>query len=210
MRVELKERAFESPEWVVLSPLERWLYVFLLSEVSGDSKLVSLKKVREFTGFSPETFQLQLSSLVSCGLVFVDLYGAISLPKWKLHIEPQQQGEDPAILEVFEFWKKTFKKRSQLTQDREKKIKARLKTWAISDLKNAILGCASSPYHQGENERGISYNGIELIFRNDEKVEQFINYFSASQEIEAEIEVVESELDDRADFYEKIRQRNGG
>ncbi len=34
-----------------------------------------------------------------------------------------------------------------------------------------------SPFHMGDNEKGAKYNGLDLILRNSEKVDQFIGYY---------------------------------
>lgn len=80
------------------------------------------------------------------------------------------------VCEIFQFWKDTMKLNGQthLTPNRERAINARLKEGYTTDrIKRAILGCASSPYHQGQNDSKTVYNDITLICRNGEKVEFF-------------------------------------
>ena len=77
---------------------------------------------------------------------------------------------------VFEFWKTTMKSpRSQLDAKRAKLIKAALKTgYTVEQLCDAITGCAKSPFHMGDNDRRAKFNGLDLILRNAEKIDQFI------------------------------------
>ena len=82
---------------------------------------------------------------------------------------------DDVVL-VFEFWKTAMKSpRSQLDSKRAKLIKAALKTgYTVEQLCDAITGCAKSPFHMGDNDRRAKYNGLDLILRNAEKIDQFI------------------------------------
>lgn len=77
--------------------------------------------------------------------------------------------------EVFDFWKTTFNLngRTLLTNERKAKIKARLKDYPIERIKNAILGCSTSPHHLGQNDSGTRYIDIELICRTGAKMEWF-------------------------------------
>lgn len=77
-------------------------------------------------------------------------------------------------LEVFEFWQKTLGYESRKFAPRKKIIVARLKEFSVDDLKKAILGVASSPFHRGENDTRTKYDDIPTIFRNAVKVEGHI------------------------------------
>lgn len=81
-----------------------------------------------------------------------------------------------SIAEVFEFWKSTFHHpKSVLDERRKRLIESRLKNFSVDDLKLAISGCANSEFHMGKNENGKIYDGIDLIFRNSDKVDFFIS-----------------------------------
>ena len=81
-------------------------------------------------------------------------------------------------LTIFNYWKEKLKhKKSLPTKDKLNKINARLKEgYTIEDCKQAIDGCANSEFHQGKNEGKKIYDSIGLIFRNGEKIEEFMNY----------------------------------
>lgn len=81
------------------------------------------------------------------------------------------------VVEVFEFWQTTLDHpTARLTSEREKKIKARLKSYSVEQIKDAILGCSLSPHHQGQNDRHQIYDDLELICRDDTHLEKFIGY----------------------------------
>lgn len=76
---------------------------------------------------------------------------------------------------IFAYWQATLKKeRHTLTDQRSKAIAARLKKYSVDQILRAIDGCACSPHHMGNNDTGTEYNDIELICRNDTKLEGFI------------------------------------
>jgi len=78
--------------------------------------------------------------------------------------------------EIFAFWKTTMSLNGStlLTPKRKQKIKQRLaEGYTIERIKNAIVGCSLSPFHNGQNDTRTKYNDIELICRSGEKVEFF-------------------------------------
>ena len=63
---------------------------------------------------------------------------------------------------------------AKLTAKRKRAISGRIKEgYTINDITQAIEGCASSPFHMGNNDRQTQYNDIELICRSGEKLEYF-------------------------------------
>jgi phage replication O-like protein O len=97
--------------------------------------------------------------------------------------KPKTPGEkrNADIREVFDHWRTVLEHSDgKFTDDRRRKIGARLTDgYTMAQLKRAIDGCRASPHHRGENPQGTIYDSIELIFRNGEKVEQFIGYLEA-------------------------------
>lgn len=81
-----------------------------------------------------------------------------------------------SIAEVFDHWRvKMGSPRSKLDNNRKTLITNALKNYTIDDLKQAVDGCAASPYHMGTNDRNTKYNGLDLILRNAEKIESFMS-----------------------------------
>jgi hypothetical protein len=88
---------------------------------------------------------------------------------------PQKRSAD-AVERLFEHWVFMFGKnprRCALGRVRRKVITEALALYDEETLEMAIEGCASSAWHAGENDRGKEFNDIELIFRNEAKVERF-------------------------------------
>lgn len=82
---------------------------------------------------------------------------------------------DGSIKEVFEYWQtRCGHERTRLTPDRRGKIKARLRSYSVADLKRAIDGAAESPFHQGDNPQQTRYDFIETIFKNDASTERLM------------------------------------
>ncbi len=79
------------------------------------------------------------------------------------------QKKEELTKEVFEYYCKTVKKLKVWDKKRKKMICARLKTWTLAELKEAIDGMANSKWHMKNGQ-----NSFELIFRNDVKVEEYI------------------------------------
>lgn len=84
--------------------------------------------------------------------------------------------------ELFQYWCEVMGKSistSKLTPKREKAINDRLKQgYTIDQIKTAILNCSQDPFSMnmpgGGNDRGKPFNDLELICRNGEKLESFL------------------------------------
>lgn len=82
------------------------------------------------------------------------------------------------VNEVFRHWLKATGRddgRTKLTSGRRAKIKTRLgEGYTIEELCSAVDGCLANPWNQGENPRNKRYDSVDLIFRNGEKVEGYM------------------------------------
>lgn len=59
---------------------------------------------------------------------------------------------------------------------RQNLISSRLRDgYTEDDLKLAIFGCTVSKWHQGQNDRNLIYDSIELIFRSADKIDKFMD-----------------------------------
>jgi uncharacterized phage protein (TIGR02220 family) len=87
-----------------------------------------------------------------------------------------EEGKQTPIQEVFSYWQQVMNHpRSKLTDDRKKKVKARLmEGYTVEDIKKAINGCKASPHHMGQNEHQTIYDDLELICRKGSKLEFFM------------------------------------
>lgn len=85
---------------------------------------------------------------------------------------------DPqVIIQVFEYWVETCKEgrgpKPLLSEDRKLLIASAIHDYGVQTCKDAIYGCSQSGWHMGQNPSGKKYNSLELIFRNEEKIERF-------------------------------------
>ena len=98
------------------------------------------------------------------------------------HIQTRQQSAKArkvsaeAIEQVFAYWKETVAPKSKAVLDDKRAIRI---GWAIHDYgiescKQAINGITNSEWHMGNNPQQKKYNGIDLIFRDADKIEGFI------------------------------------
>lgn len=80
------------------------------------------------------------------------------------------------VYEVFAYWQNVMgHPKAKLDRKRRDKITHRLKDgYSTDDLMRAIDGCAKSPHHMGQNDRGTVYDDIELICRDAPHVDKFI------------------------------------
>ena len=70
--------------------------------------------------------------------------------------------------------------RSKVDEGRKNKIREALDKYGytVDQLKNAIDGNKKSAWHQGGGPQGVIYDSIGLIFRNPEKIEEFLAKFN--------------------------------
>jgi hypothetical protein len=75
---------------------------------------------------------------------------------------------------VFELWKQLMNSpTSKLDKKRRRLIELALKSYSLGDCMWAVNGCASSPFHMGDNDKRQRYNSIELIFRDHDHIDKF-------------------------------------
>ena len=87
------------------------------------------------------------------------------------------------VQDIFEYWQRVMNHpKAKLDKKRKRIIKAALDLkYSTVDLKLAIDGCFNSPYHMGKNDNKQIYDDINLIFRDAEHIERFINYSKNEQ-----------------------------
>lgn len=80
-----------------------------------------------------------------------------------------------ATAQVFQHWKQTHGHPSaKLDVKREKTILDALKTYSAEDLCLAISGYKNSKWHMGENDRKTVFDGLHLLLRDAEHIDQGI------------------------------------
>lgn len=81
------------------------------------------------------------------------------------------------VARVFDGWKRTMGKPSstKLSVERERKIVQRLEDdYSVDDILLGVLGCSKTPHNMGDNDRNTTFNDIELICRNVQNLDRFI------------------------------------
>jgi len=83
---------------------------------------------------------------------------------------------ESAVQRVFDHWVWMMgksPKRVAMGPQRRRAIQRMLDLYPEDTLMLAIEGCAASPFHRGDNDRGRPFNDIELILRDEPHVERF-------------------------------------
>ncbi len=85
-------------------------------------------------------------------------------------------GKLSQIQEVFEHWQKVMQHpRARLDKKRKKLIETAINDgYTAAELKQAIDGCSLTPFNMGVNDRNQCYDGIDLIFRDADHIDRFI------------------------------------
>jgi hypothetical protein len=122
--------------------------------------------------------------------------------------QPNKQESLTPAEEVFEYWVATLKKRTgtKFGPKRRKAVEARLKDgYTVDDLKKAIRGCSITPHNMGVNDSGTVYDELELICRDETKVDRFVTNWE-TYETQGATTVVSS---GDAAFCDACRSHNG-
>ena len=100
------------------------------------------------------------------------------LPETETETETEKSQRQRHILVVFDYWKEVMgNKRAALDVKRKRVIGSMLDNgYSPEDLCKAIDGCSKSSFHMGLNDKGMKYNGLDLIMRSAEYVDKFIGY----------------------------------
>ena len=83
-----------------------------------------------------------------------------------------------SVADVFAAYKRHHPQ-SVLDAKRKRRIEMRLEDgFTAEDLIQAIEGCHVSPFHGGDNRDGRKYQSLELIMRDADHVEQFMELWN--------------------------------
>lgn len=119
--------------------------------------------------------------------------------------KPMPDESGGPVREIFDFWANVMGKTKQtkLTQERRKKIKARLNAnYTVDQIKQAIINCSNSRFHMGQNDGANLHNDLELICRNNTKLDNFLNSYGKGQGIGR------SQRDNSISSAERVRRAN--
>lgn len=141
--------------------------------------------------FSPTFPSSKLDAFEDQGIPFENPFGTISKTVVVTKPEPKPQPEQPlvdrrdaspdrdVVGEVFAYWQKTMNSPgSKLDDKRRKAIVNALKLYEPRQVCEAILGCSRSVWHMGQNDRHRKFNGLDLILRDAEHIDMFVELAS--------------------------------
>jgi hypothetical protein len=97
-------------------------------------------------------------------------------PKTLVELKPDTPFKVDPIQEVFDYWcKRMSSPGSKLDKSRRKLIENALKNYSPREICEAIKGCSLTPHNMGANENNQKYNGLNVILRNADQIDRFIN-----------------------------------
>ena len=84
------------------------------------------------------------------------------------------------VEQVYRYWFSTMRpgrtRVPALDTKRYLKVAAAVSDYGVDDCLKAIRGCAASDFHMGRNKQKKRYDDLELIFRDQDHVERFLEY----------------------------------
>lgn len=90
-----------------------------------------------------------------------------------------KQVDSQDVEKLFEFWRATLGKKALLSDERRAILAWAILNYGMETCEMAVKGCSLSDWHMGRNPNNVRYDSIELIFRNSEKVEWFVERFQS-------------------------------
>lgn len=98
----------------------------------------------------------------------------IYLPENLLDLPEEKVKELPDVFRVYRYYLICFKRTQnqvKLTDTRKSKILARLKSYSLEEVIQAVKNTSRSPWHLGQNNTGWKAN-LDFIIRSDEQIEK--------------------------------------
>lgn len=178
----LIEVAFSSIKQTLKRDLEKWEAQMKQRSEAGKRSAAKRAELKD-KGSAPverKATTVESRSTKSTDSVSVSVSDSVSDSE-----KPKSPSAPDDAREIFEYWRQVMGKpaSTKLTDGRMTKIRARLKSYSVEEVKKAIDGCAGSEHHMGKNRKsnpeGKIYDDLTLICRSDEKLEMFIGYTSA-------------------------------
>jgi hypothetical protein len=93
---------------------------------------------------------------------------------------PPPQALDEKLAEdefdVFEHWRQVMgKPKARATAERKRLLAKQLRVYTVAELQRAVDGCATTPFNMGENKERRRYDSLELILRDAQHIETFMD-----------------------------------
>lgn len=189
--IKVHRNIFTNPEWVMLSDAEKGQLVsiwVIAADKSGKIPHSPLLIQKMAMLDTPPN----INKFIELGFLSSDCQplDAKVTPTRRQSDAPETEAETEAeteteksivtassdIVLIFDYWVSiTGKQRSKLDKKRTKQIRDAIKLgYTTEQLKMAIDGNHRSSWHQGNNDRRMIYDSIDLIFRNADQIDKFI------------------------------------
>lgn len=95
--------------------------------------------------------------------------------------KPKDSDPSDEVRAVFSFWVDTLRDKSRnrvfLSDKRRGKIERAVKLYGVQNCLKAIQGCSYSDFHLGRNQTGTKYDDIELILRDEQHIDRFLQLY---------------------------------
>ena len=80
------------------------------------------------------------------------------------------------VEQVFNYWRDIMGKgtRAKLSPERKELIGSAIHDYSLELCLEAVRGCSLSSFHMGGNKQRKRYDSLDLIFRNSDKIEGFL------------------------------------
>lgn len=163
----------------VVSPTCEPIFDDMVLTFIGDTRDPTIQQSRGSSmSDQPYNLDLLLSEDPSCQVKSERLIESPSTRVRVAHAVPElfttELSVHEGVLKVFREWQSVMgHEKTRLSPTKAKLIAKRISEYGVESCINAVRGCSRSPWHMGENPSGKRYDSIELIFRNEEKIEGF-------------------------------------
>ena len=97
-------------------------------------------------------------------------------PESELKLVPPKTEEPSDVEAVFDYWREKLSPKAKLDSKREKVIRKALELYSVEELCKAVDGTLLDDWRMGRDPRteGKKYIGVELVFRDAEKIDPMI------------------------------------
>ncbi len=101
-------------------------------------------------------------------------------PPEQLELTTPPVAEPDPVREVFDHWRQVVWSQAKggrepkLTEERQRTIRARLRSYSLDDLREVLTRASKSRFHMGENDGSKFYGDIDNLIGSDGKVDKWL------------------------------------
>ena len=183
-KIDEKSKEEQSDSIVTDSPQTFDQSTHFLSTIEGPSKVARSQKQQQYQKQKQKQKQKQYQKIRSVTPLSLaqplSVDNSICLSTIS-HSQPERstkaQSLTADIEEIFEHWQAIMHHpQAKLDTKRKRVITQALQSgYSVSQLCQAISGCAQTPFNMGENDRGQRYDSLALVLRDSDHIDRFIH-----------------------------------